>query len=592
MAHYCNINKELSDYIKKFVSKHWKGKTVRPLFAAGQWQYNRCIQISTPLANNDIHYEYCIERDWNGHVELHFEGRYGQKEYIRVLNYLKDQSNREKCLSWHSWGKLSNGRCRIDVDINSWVDITDSLKCLMDIFDPILEECKKLFNMDATDVSSMPYTDSLEYTDLEGLEEQVCLLTKSLQEVFSLNLVIPDYQRAYCWEDRHVTDLWKNLEEVQANTDYHLGAIILQRKIVGEQVEFNIIDGQQRLVTLTLMLRELGYKGQMPLLKQRFFSEDAKKHIANNKALIKEFAQKNLNQNLLELISKYLKFSVLVLNDGNLDLAYTFFSNQNSKGVPLSDYDLLKAHHLRYLAVEEQAEHLARQWNQLTLESDSNTIPYLERTLGVHLYRLRKWMRKRDYDENKKQRVKDEFSAAPMMASIPPFGEQFHFYEKIQGGAHFFAYTDHFVYIFKEFVATPQVCLLREHLMWESHWKYEDIIETLLFGYYIKFGQKYLSEALFCIAGILAQHRYTYRHALSYKIREFAKESEIIMMIDQASSPTFFLAEALVHIQISGLDQDEGISQRFYRCLQKIFIALNDFTDKTIKERKENEYGQ
>ena len=71
-----------------------------------------------------------------------------------------------------------------------------------------------------------------------------------------------------------------------------------------------------------------------------------------------------------------------------------------------------------------------------------------------------------------------------------------------------------------------------------------------MFGYFIKFGHQYLSEALFCIAGIMAQHRYSATRAIFYKIREFAKDSEIIMMIDQASSPTFFLAEPFL---ISGL---------------------------------------
>ena len=93
---------------------------------------------------------------------------------------------------------------------------------------------------------------------------------------------------------------------------------------------------------------------------------------------------------MLERLSHHLIFSVLILNDSNLDLAYTFFSNQNSKGVSLSDYDLLKAHHLRYLNIEDQAEHLAMRWNDLSLECDNNGDSYLTHTLGVHLFRLRK----------------------------------------------------------------------------------------------------------------------------------------------------------------------------------------------------------
>ena len=99
-------------------------------------------------------------------------------------------------------------------------------------------------------------------------------------------------------------------------------------------------------------MRELGYTGQMPLLKQKFISKDARLHVANNKALIRILNQRNTDIAMLERLSHHLIFSVLILNDSNLDLAYTFFSNQNSKGVSLSDYDLLKAHHLRYLNIE------------------------------------------------------------------------------------------------------------------------------------------------------------------------------------------------------------------------------------------------
>ncbi|MDL2309606.1 DUF262 domain-containing protein [Parabacteroides sp. OttesenSCG-928-B22] len=591
-SHYCEINQWLLECVKSYVSDNWSQKTVASFFSSGMWQYNRYIQVSTPLLNNDIHYEYCIYKDWNGYVELHIEGRYEDWRYTRVLNYIREKTLDIPTLSWLLGEQMAKGVCRVDVEIKTWEDILSSFKKLIEVFDPILMECENELNKTFADITSLPYNDTaFSFISIGEAEEKVSLLTKKMHEVFAANLVIPDYQRIYCWEDKQVFDLWTNLTEMPSDVDYHLGTIILQKKENEGTVEYNIIDGQQRLVTLTLILRELGYEKQMPLLKQKFLSEDARKHIANNKALIKELVNSNFDYGrLLDKISKQIIFSVLVLNDGNLDLAYTFFSNQNSKGVPLSDYDLLKAHHLRYIAIEEQAEHLAKQWNLLCSEEFSEGDTFIEHTLGVHLYRLRKWMRKQEFDENKERRVKEEFSAAPTMLDVPPFGEQFRFCEKIEGGTYFFSYTEHFVYLYKKFSQTKQVELLRNHLMWESHWKYESIIETLLFGYYIKFGEKYLSEALFCISGIMAQHRYTSTRALQYKITEYARNSEIIIMIDQASSPTFFLAEALPCIRISGLMQSGDIKFRFYRCLRNVFVNLTDFTVKIIKERKCNEY--
>ena len=101
-----------------------------------------------------------------------------------------------------------------------------------------------------------------------------------------------------------------------------------------------------------------------------------------------------------------------------------------------------------------------------------------------------------------------------------------------------------------------------------------------------------MTEALFCISGYIAQHRYEAIRALGYKIREYAKDSEIVMMIDQASSPTFFLAECASSIKRNGRDvEEQGIAMRFYQRLQDMFSELyNDFTDLTIIEKYNNEY--
>ena len=73
---------------------------------------------------------------------------------------------------------------------------------------------------------------------------------------------------------------------------------------------------------------------------------------------------------------------------------------------------------------------------------------------------------------------------------------------------------------------------------------YRDIIESILFCYYLKFGDYYLSDALAIIMRILLQHRYVSTRAIKSSIVQYAGDSELVLMIDQATSPTFFLAEA------------------------------------------------
>lgn len=561
------IDKNLENYIKKsfperiVVGSNNYYKT---------WQSSRYIQVSTCLLDDiDIHYEYYQEA-----VELHLENKYQSNDYRTFVKKLRQKTLGYNNLQWLSWQGQSQFRCRILKKSNDWGELRDSFMSIMEIFDPII---KDIYDNKLHISSIKPYDGDSIFVE-EGLDkDSVCLATSSLGKLFSNKLVIPSYQRNYCWEDKQIKSLWNSLKEIPSDSEYHLGTIILQKT---NNEEYAIIDGQQRLVTLSLISKVLNYTGDLPLLNQKFLSESSKKHIANAKWLIGQLSANTYEETLCSRIINKLIFSVLILKESRLDLAYTFFSNENSKGIPLTDFDLLKAHHLRYISSEKQAEHLSSRWNNIL----KNDYELLNRTMSCNLLRLRKWMRKNDYNPKEKHIVKDEFSTAIVLQNIPSFGENFDFYEKIQGGSHFFGYTESFVRKYQQFCGTKHFKALKTHLQFESHWKYSSIIETLLFGYYLKFGEQYLAEALFCIASSIAQHRYENNRALSYKIREYACKSEIVMMVDQASSPTFFLAECLASIHTTGRDlEEQGIAMRFYQHLQDIFNEISDeFTDSTI----------
>ena len=597
------IKTEETEKVKTIVGKIMSGRIVNPSYkddSSKKADYNRWIQVQSSFPNmSNVHYEL-IWDDWKLYWELHIEPQNvaDHYKYSRIARYIQDSTKDDSSLVWYNDGPAY--KVRYNCIINSDDSLEKGLMLLYDKYDKLLEDCAKRFKpIDLT----LPYKNPSEFKKFDD-EEEVCLKTMSLKDLFDLKLTIPDYQRIYCWNDNNIKTLWNNLKEMPEGLDYHLGAIILQCQDDG----YDIIDGQQRLVTLTLILRALGYEGNMPLLLQRFKSQEACDNISNAKYVIQEIKGWDCDENNLMLnnILSHLTFSVLLLKSNNLDLAYTFFSNQNSRGVRLSDYDILKAHHLRFLITNDsQAEHLARRWNTISQDTDSDNEPFIHKTLGLYLFRIRKWMRKHSCDEmNSNRPIKDEYSAAPLIPGIPPFGERFYFYEKIQGGAHFFAFTDYFVDLYKQFVKTPQVLLLRRYLLGESHWKYESVIETVLFAYFSKFGKQYLSEALFCIAGSIAQHRYEAR-AIQYKINEHVQNNELVMMIDQASSPSFFLAETLLLLKKSGRDLEGGdIKVRFYNALCLVFRGLHDpkiltdeeslrmakFTDTFIEKKKTTEY--
>ena len=439
-------------------------------------------------------------------------------------------------------------------------------------------------------------------TNYMSENETVELYTKTLAEVFHIvndkkeivkkesgsdnfkPLIIPDYQRIYCWTEKNVHQLLNDIIDNGEKT-FHLGSIILHKSKDVDKDVYAIVDGQQRLVTLSLLLLELQNDIPLALLNEKFKSTEAQSYIAYNKTLIQNFILKNPGKIKIEKLLDNLQFSVLIINDGSLDLAYTFFSNQNSRGKSLSDYDLLKAHHLRFITIEKHAIHLAERWDNIILNSDNDASDKdLGRTFGIYLFRLRKWMRKRVWSDDEKFKVKTEFEAAVTIPDIPPFGEKFEFYESMQGGSHFFAYADHFIYKFKSFKKTSEFKSLNI-LKGETHWWYKDVIECLLFAYYLKFGTIYLSEALFCIERRISEHRYNLGRSSLRSVLEYAGNSEIIMMIDQATSPTFFLAESLQKInKLTEPINMTGIRKRYQNYTQQIYneiakeITVSNFT--------------
>tara|TARA_R110002020_G_scaffold404266_2_gene614335 strand:- start:5455 stop:6786 length:1332 start_codon:yes stop_codon:yes gene_type:complete len=390
-------------------------------------------------------------------------------------------------------------------------------------------------------------------------------------------LSIPDYQRIYCWEEKNVYRLLEDIEKYVDKKTYHLGSIILHKTSNTENnIVYDIVDGQQRLVTLSLLLLQLK-QDKIGLLNERFESQKAQNYISYNKWLIDNHLQKQTSKSFtLEKILNNLSFSVLVLHSDNLDLAYTFFSNENGKGKSLSDYDLLKSHHLRFIHISEQAKHVAQRWHKLTLSSNNaDTSEKLGRTFEIYLFRLRKWMRKRNWDDYANRKVKIEFEAAPIISDIPPFGEQFNFYETIQGGTHFFAYAEHFIHHYIDFRELPVIKLLSTHLNWEKHWWYRDAIEALIFAYYLKFGRLYIERAADLIIQVVSDHRYKNSRAYLHSVLNYVGDSEIVLMIHQATSPTFFLAEMEEKLKtFPVMNSLTGTRERYKKAVDKIKEGL------------------
>lgn len=62
--------------------------------------------------------------------------------------------------------------------------------------------------------------------------------------------IVPRFQRDYSWEEEHWEDLWYDLDNLDQNDFHYMGYLVLQNSPTNE---YTVIDGQQRLTTLSII---------------------------------------------------------------------------------------------------------------------------------------------------------------------------------------------------------------------------------------------------------------------------------------------------------------------------------------------------
>ena len=81
-----------------------------------------------------------------------------------------------------------------------------------------------------------------------------------VKEAFDLWFRIPEYQRPYVWGKDQITELIDDISDshrYNPEAEYFLGSLVLQKQTRDEAgssyVEYDVLDGQQRLTTLFLL---------------------------------------------------------------------------------------------------------------------------------------------------------------------------------------------------------------------------------------------------------------------------------------------------------------------------------------------------
>jgi Protein of unknown function DUF262/Protein of unknown function (DUF1524) len=110
----------------------------------------------------------------------------------------------------------------------------------------------------------------------------------ALAEVLSngKRYIVPPFQRDYAWDSDEWAELWADILEVHKETpetSHYLGALVLQP--TGERSDSKVIDGQQRLVTLSLLA--LAVIGRIQRLADR--GQDADNNLERVRLLREKF---------------------------------------------------------------------------------------------------------------------------------------------------------------------------------------------------------------------------------------------------------------------------------------------------------------
>lgn len=248
--------------------------------------------------------------------------------------------------------------------------------------------------------------------------------------------IVPEYQRPYVWNKDNVLelleDLWTSFS-LGKNDEYFVGSLVLRKLNESEiQNEYEVLDGQQRLTTFSLILNSLKIlfnndeelvKTLSDLLYQR------KNHYTNtperqriifkirgdsNEFLSRFIKDNNINTNMREDISiKNMKEAVEVINeffkdkiekDGeervkdfiayllnkvvliyvstdSFEDAFRLFTILNNRGIPLTNADILKAINVGKIeSIEDRniADGYATKWEIIHNYFENNFERFLE----------------------------------------------------------------------------------------------------------------------------------------------------------------------------------------------------------------------
>lgn len=205
--------------------------------------------------------------------------------------------------------------------------------------------------------------------------------TQTIETFFTgKTLVIPSFQRDYAWKERNVDDLFDDVEEaIEVGGGHYLGTFILSQQ--DKNAPVYVVDGQQRLTTLTILMDALIDAVEDEAIKQHYRNTfihhpvtGAKfRVLGSNEAFFREMLEETnpkpdsdgqdrmlkayqwIRQRVAALLTKggqvlikqwllcISQMEVLQFIEPNEGKAIRMFQSVNDRGVPLAKMDIVKS---------------------------------------------------------------------------------------------------------------------------------------------------------------------------------------------------------------------------------------------------------
>ena len=402
------------------------------------------------------------------------------------------------------------------------------------------------------------------------------------------NLTIPEYQRPYKWIVKNVNQLIDDILLFKDHKSYRLGTIVLHKENKDSKEILNIVDGQQRTITLFLIILAIknSEKKKDYLEKHTNSSLDIKSEFL----FINSISQYNIKQNYQEISRRikdfdthiinfiFEKCEIVVVTLDDISEAFQFFDSQNARGRDLEPHDLLKAFHLREMfdSTEEVKTKVVQIWENM----DQSRLSDL---FSNKLFRIRNWSKgnsakyftKNDVDlfkgisVNSKTKLLDPYAKVFQMANIfvdnynkssdrlidfNPMAYPFQLDLPILNGKRFFEMISYYEIKYNKFLEENEIIEILNNYegMHRTGDKYtRTLFDCALIFYIDKFGMQEIEKVVEKIFVWAYKKRLEMQAVYLETIDNYALDTDMFKIIREANSYKDIVNLYIAEVQIN-----------------------------------------